>query len=558
MLNFMMGYFKRSVAAVIAVKRSVAAVAVALVSLFAVGCNDTNFDIGNNFLSDAQEMVMGYIDLQGYKEGSIELDDRVMSTKLYRTERIATSRQYTGALGSERSALFGDRQVGFFAQYTPQYSLDDEGFGYEPIVDSVVMLLSVADYSGDTMVVQRYNVYEVLDDTFLTTSTDSIFNFDYKYPTGTLSSEPIFTFNFPDPDNDYYVYTGYVKASVKSAGKDFLNRLMLKKGEDGSQIDYTYYSSSYDFDDFVESFKGLYICPADDSALSSGGATYSFSLSGTGFGFYGRSMYEEDLSIVADTLGMSYIFYDSNVTDIGGVSITTGVRDYSTGSLASDIDGATTDLAEGDAHISKVYVEGLGGVATQLTLEREMFEEFERLLAEANDGYTTIFFNAAKLMIYREEATVYDEPMVMSPTEVDAISTLPSRLGLYRVYSSFLEDWETSEMETATDYNYTYEVTYSVVSDFDGGLNRSLGCYKLNIPLEMQTIWTEYCDAKEEAGGDPANIDWAAQDWNKLIIAQTVDNLLSPRRVSLQGEADGVNDTPIRLSITYTLLKQGS
>ncbi len=546
MQNFMMSF-----------KQSLLVTVVLLLSLFSTGCNDTNFDIGSNYLPNGQGMSMGSIDLRGYKVGSLDLDERVMSTKLYRTERIATSRQYYGALGAQRDVTFGERRSGFFAQYTPQYCLDDEGFGYEPIVDSVMMILSVADYAGDTTQVQRYNVYEVIDDSFVRNSVDTIFNADYKYPAGALSSEPIFTFDFPDQSNGYYVNSVYVKATIESAGRDLLDRLMLKEGADGSQIDYTYYNENYEFEDFVTSFKGIYICPAENSyaaGVGDAGATYNFDLATSGFGFYGRSRYEDDPAIVADTLGMSFVFLDSSVEDIGGVSITTVERDYS--SSVIDVDTATTDLVSNDTHTSTVRVEALGGVVTQLTLEPAMFEEFERVLTEANDGYKTVFFNVAKLMVYREEAVEYDEPIELTATAADLLDKMPSRLGLYRTYSSYLDedDSDTSEMVLVTDYNYTYESTYGIVSDYDGGYNRSLGCYVMNIPLEMQTIWTEYCDARDEAGG-ASKIDWDAQDWNKLVIAPTVDNLMSPRYISLQGEADGANATPIRLNITYTLLK---
>ncbi len=537
-------------------KTRVTSAIIALSAILAIGCDDVNNDIGSNYLSDGQTTVMGSLDLQGYKSGSVSLDDRVMSTKLYRTDRIATSRQLTGLFGAQRDEVFGERRSGFFAQYTPEYSLDDEGFGYEPIVDSVVIYLSVLDYSGDTTVKHTYNVYEVLDDTFLTTSTDSVFNADYRLPSSALSSTPVFTFDYPDQENGYYVVSSYVRAKVQSAGVDLLNRLMLKEGEDGSQIDYTYYNTSYDYEDFVESFKGLYICPADDElAVATGdtGATYNIDLTASGFGFFGRNRYEEDPSIIADTLGMTFSFLDGDVYDVGGVSLTTVERDYSSSLI--DTSTITTNEIDNDTHTSTIRVEGAGGVVTQLVLEPAMFEEFERVIEEADDEYSAIFFNVARLMLYVEESTEYDEPVVLSPTEADALSILPSRLGLYATFSTFLEDSETSEMETVTDYDYSLEYNYGTVSDFDGGFNRSLGCYIMNIPLHMQTIWNDYRDAKEEAGGDASLIDWDAQDWNKLIIGPIADDLLSPRYISLQGEADGVNKTPIRLDITYTLLK---
>ncbi len=544
MQNFMRSYKKRVCSAFIL-----------LVAILGIGCNNTNFEIGSNYLPSAQDFIMGEIDLQGYKVGSFDLDDRVMRTRLFRTDSILMSRQSVGVFGAQRNDVFGERRVGFLSQYLPQYSLDDEGFGYEPIVDSVVLLISLLDYSGDTTVKQTYNVYEVVDDTFLTSSADSLFNADYKLPDGALSSTPVFTFDYPDYDRQVYLTSSYVRVRIESAGEDLLARLMLKEGADGSQIDYTYYPSSRDYDDFVESFKGLYICPADDVDLTTTtGATYSFDLSATGFGFYGRNREEDDPMIIADTLGMTYLFIDSNVSDVGNFAMTTIERDYSASEI--NMSEVTTDVFESTSYTSTVRVEGLGGIATQLILQPAMFEEFERVIAEADDDeYTTIFFNSARLMIYMDGVDEYDTPLSLSFDEVDALSKLSSRMGLYTSYVTYIDEDYATYLESAVDYTFSSEILYGVISNYDGSLNRSLGCYIMNIPLEMQTMWSDYCEARDSAGGAEF-IDWDAQEWNKMIIAFTADNLLSPRYVSLQGEADGVNKTPLRLDVAYTLIKK--
>lgn len=537
-------------------KQRICSAFILLVAALGMGCNNTNFEIGSSYLPSVQDFIMGEIDLQGYKVGSFSLDDRVMRTRLFRTDSILTSRQTIGVFGAQRDEVFGERRTGFFSQYVPQYSLDDEGFGFEPVVDSVLLYVTLLDYSGDTTVKHTYNVYEVVDDTFLTSSVDSLFNSDYRLPDGALGSTPVFTFEYPDYDNQVYLNSAYVRVRVESAGEDLLARLMLKEGADGTQITYDYYPTDRDYDDFVGVFKGLYICPADDVDLTSpnDGATYSFDLSGTGFGFFGRNREEDDLNIIADTLGMTYLFIDADITDAGNMNVTTVERDYSSSQI--NMSEVSTDFVESSTYTSTIRVEGLGGVATELILEPAMFEEFERVIAEVGDEeYTTIFFNSARLTIYIESADEYDTPLSLNFAEVDELSKLSTRMGLYVNYSSFVDSDYASYMEAAIDYTYASEILYGVISDYDGSLNRSLGCYMMNIPLEMQTMWTDYCEARDEAGGAEF-IDWDNQDWNKLYIAFTADNLLSPRYVSLQGEADGVNKTPLRLNVAYTLIKK--
>ncbi len=552
-------------------------------SVAVTSCYDADSSLGSDFLPNSQELSMGKFDFWGLTEGGTSEADMILSTRLYRTARINSARLTTGAFGEQTDPTFGNRRTGFFSRYTPVYSVDDDddddedydnkGFGYRPFIDSVMLYITLSDYSGDTTKSRKYNIYEVLDLSFIENSADTLFNVDFNFETeaqGMLRSNPIFSFTFPDQDNEVYTNSGQVKMDYISAdGYALLDRLMLEF--DGSDPD-LYNDGKYE--DFVDMFKGLYIAPAAESYTDEG-ATFNLSLTGSGFGFYGRNRKWADPDFIADTIGMTYTFYDTAVTDyVDPIAITTVERDYagtifeSTPIKYVNEDGTEQQSSADVATTSTVYVEGMGGIVTEIMLEKVLFQAYEAAIVAENEAnsneFTSLFFNTARLTMFIESENVeYDIPLVMTPTEAYNISNITSRLGLFSTLSTYYDsDYET-ELETAVDYNYAWEYTYSSVSDYDGNINRSLGCYVMNIPQQMQKMWTEYREALEEAGGDIDNIDWAAQTWNKLYLAPLATDLFSPRYTTAQGNWNGeidsgaadVNNAPMRLQVTYTLIK---
>ena len=61
-------------------------------------------------------------------------------------------------MGSMLSDTFGLRTAGFLTQYVP-YEIDSCYFGFRPILDSAIILLSISSYGSDTLTPQLYNVY---------------------------------------------------------------------------------------------------------------------------------------------------------------------------------------------------------------------------------------------------------------------------------------------------------------------------------------------------------------------------------------------------------------
>ena len=104
------------------------------------------------------------------------------------------------------SDTFGLRTAGFLTQYVP-YEIDSGYFGFRPILDSAIILLSISSYGSDTLTSQEYNVYEVVSNKYLTekpvesgkSERDTTFylNFD-PVKAGVVGDDVLFTFTFPD------------------------------------------------------------------------------------------------------------------------------------------------------------------------------------------------------------------------------------------------------------------------------------------------------------------------------------------------------------------------
>ncbi|MFI3248906.1 MAG: hypothetical protein R3Y39_07255 [Rikenellaceae bacterium] len=531
-----------------------------VMAVVAVGCSDIDNDLGSNLIPEDQTMLIGSLDLKGINRNG----ESILSTRLFTTENVNAANQTYGSFGLEHNEEFGLRRSGLYVQYTQASALDeDDEFGYMPFMDSMVIYISVADYSGDTTYVCTYEVYEVIDDSFLTNSADTIFNVKFDMLNSEyINPEPLLEFKYPDQDDDVYVYTSYVMSiNMTESGIALGDRLMLK--DESVDLDSDVYLD-YEYEDFLDHFKGLYIIPKESTIGYGEGATYSTAIASSGFGFFGRSLYEEDPTIVADTIGMTYTFRNSYLDDnLGGVSIQTVEHDYSTASF--DESDVRTDTNPTGIRTNRLYVEGMGGVVSEISFERPLFDELEQVMEDSGDEYTNMFFNLAHMRIYTEMATgdgEIESEQQFTPEEIDQLNLYPTRLALYNLYNTFEDEDGYTLLEEAIDYDYISELTYGTTLTYGGYLNRTQGCYEMHIPLQMQYIWNEYLEAKEEAGGDADAIDWDGAEWNKLYVAPTVDNLMTPRYVTLQGAAgednvQGVATTaPIRLGITYTLLKQ--
>ncbi len=530
--------------------------AVATVSVFTFsGCTTVDDSLGSDLTLENQALKLGQMHFSGLTENGTNY----FQSRLYRTDSMNTAILGSGYLGMMGNDTFGVTRASFYTQYITSYTIDEDMFGHMPIFDSAMLYISVSSYGGDTSVVQQYEVYEIIDDSFVSDSADSIFfyNFDVE---PYIASEPIFTFKFPDQDNEIYVATSSLRLTETPLTSEFISRLMLENEND--EYDYEIYD---DDETWVEYFKGLYIRPVDPIASIDNaeqlGAIYQFSLESSGFGFYGRSREEVDPTLIKDTIGMSYVFY-SSYADAGNVSINCFEHDYD-GSLI-DVNEVMTPTTTVDiSETSVLRVEGMGGVVSQITFAEEFFEQLDTILEgehlESGEQYTSLFFNQALFKIYMQEVNGYD-PSAIDPFLVtDWMNYMPSSLGLYTDYSYYYiydeddEDDYYISLSGVADYLYAYESSYTL--DFDGSLNRSWGCYVMNISNHIQTIWNGYLSAKEEAEENNTEIDYDSIAGRTVYLAPRSTSLYSMKFASLQAGDPTLNSAPMQLDITYTMIR---
>ncbi len=519
-----------------------------LATIMAVACGEENYNIGSSYLNDSHQMSSGSITFSVNDDAGAE---KALTARHYRTTRINAATQGVGLFGEEYSAKYGRRKSSVFAQYVPLFSVDeDDEFGYLPIVDSVMFYPTLAYYSGDTTQTYTYEVYEVLDNSFIVNSTDSIFfpsDFVETINGSGVLGEKLFEFTFPNQAKEVYTTSTYVRCDdVTVRCRELLDVLMLQ-GEGDDEYDYSLYDYDEDaFETFASIFKGIYIIPKENQVVSEGGATYSLDLSSSGWGFFARNVYEDAPEIIKDTVGMTYIFNDS-YSDAGYVSINAVDFDYSGSYVEGKIkvDDETGIDSSGD-----IRIEGMGGLINEITLEKEFFERFNAILEEAGDNYANVFFNTARMTLYVDDVEAYGSYDI-SYSSIAKLSMMPSRIGLYTDYTNYSYD----DLTTVVDYDYYTEYTYSTMSSYDGSINRGQACYVMNIPNQLQEIWGEYSDLSASER-EMSQEDWDALDWNKLYIAPIIGDSFTPRYTTLQGENDGVNKAPLKLAITYTLLKK--
>lgn len=524
--------------------------------LMVVSCTTSvDYTMGEEFVPSDQnlELRRRVYALGECTERDSSVECPLATTRLYHSDSLRSSNIGTGYFGRETNATFGTRTAGFMSQMIFSLSLPEErGWGYRPIFDSMMLSLYITDYHGDTTKRHRFNIYEITSNDYLKLSTDTTFyiNFD---PKEYISSEPIFTFEFPNQEKGVYVgdmdnpqnTNILLEHTPKTA--EYVSRLMLCTDLDdngGYALDTDSIYVNGNELEFLDRVRGLYIAPAEDTE----GVMFATSLANTAMLLFTRSRYEEDPAIIRDTTYMIYNMYldPTEYTDLaaGNVSINSIEHDY-TGS-AIDLEAATCDVC---------YVEAMGGVVTELCFTDEFIQSLADIVLEAGDD-TTVSVNQAKFTTYMEGSNdnyLDIDPAVLTPLMNDAML----RMGMYVDYSRY----DKNRAYTAiSDYNYSVES--SVLLSYDGYLNRSLGCYQMDISTYIQTLMLTAAKsaaenngkvdlskfvvgATEEESGDYVNL-------RRIYIAPDATSLYGMKRQALYG-ADGF--APIKLELTYTIVK---
>lgn len=538
----------------------------ATIGLTLGGCTKVDDTLGGNLIPDNQQMRAGYVQLPRADELNPK---KYVETRLFQTDSIVSSNITYGYMGSMLNDTLGHRSAGFLSQMVNYYKVDSGYFGYMPIFDSAQILLKVTSFGRDSVTEQSFAVYEVVSNKYLTekpiapnkSQRDSTFylNFDPVAEGVYNPDEPLFTFTLGG-EGKYPSTTSAVTLEPTEAGKKYIRRLMLQEGEYAG--DYSIYSAD-SLKYWVEAFKGLYIAPNPEKPLTEygKGTIFATELTYSGLSVYGRNRVKDDPSLIKDTIGMVYYFYEDGA-EFGNVSVNNVKHGYEEATIARRINiEEARETAENRPENSLVYVEGMGGVVTEMTFSPEFFAELEAEIAKGNaDGknFKTLAFSQVRMSIYFNDSD-YEWEKIADGTAgdilrmTDQMNAYPARLGMYTNYKT---------LTPISDYAYVYEQNYgsSVTLAYNGKINRSRGCYVMDITGYMQQLWNSYMEAKADAGGEVANIDWDKVKNRSVYIGPEAYSLYTTSFGVLQGMPTQAgtaepNNAPIRFSMAYNLIK---
>lgn len=534
----------------------------ATIGLILQGCTKVDDTLGGNLIPDNQQMKAGFVTLPRANEINPK---KYVETRLFQTDSIVSSNITYGYFGSMLNDTLGRRSMGFLSQMVNYYLVDSGYFGYKPIFDSAQIMLKVTSFGRDSLTEQSFAVYEVLSNKYLTdkpiapnkSERDSTFylNFDPATEGVYNPDEPLFTFSLGG-EGKYPSTTTAVTLKPTEAGKKYISRLMLQEGKYAG--DYSIYSAD-SLKYWVEEFRGLYIAPDPAKQLTeyNKGTIFATDLTYSGLSVYGRNRVKDDPSLIKDTIGMVYYFYEDGA-GFGNVSVNNVKRDYTEATIADKIDieqakeTATTRLEN-----PRLYVEGMGGVVTEMTFTPEFFAELEAEITKGNkDGkdFKTLAFSQVRMSVYFEDSDYEWEKIAEADNIVrltDQMNAYPSRLGMYTNYK---------KLTPISDYAYVYEQNYSTELAYYGKINRSRGCYVMDITGYMQQLWNSYMQAKADAGGVVENIDWSKVTNLSVYIGPEAYSLYTTTFGVLQGMsteagATVTNNAPIRFTMAYNLIK---
>lgn len=538
----------------------------ATIGLTLGGCTKMDDTLGGNLIPDNQQMRAGYVQLPRADELNPK---KYVETRLFQTDSIVSSNITYGYMGSMLNDTLGHRSAGFLSQMVNYYKVDSGYFGYMPIFDSAQILLKVTSFGRDSVTEQSFAVYEVVSNKYLTekpiapnkSQRDSTFylNFDPVAEGVYNPDEPLFTFTLGG-EGKYPSTTSAVTLEPTEAGKKYIRRLMLQEGEYAG--DYSIYSAD-SLKYWVEAFKGLYIAPNPEKPLTEygKGTIFATELTYSGLSVYGRNRVKDDPSLIKDTIGMVYYFYEDGA-EFGNVSVNNVKHGYEEATIARRINiEEARETAENRPENPLVYVEGMGGVVTEMTFSPEFFAELEAEIAKGNaDGknFKTLAFSQVRMSIYFNDSD-YEWEKIADGTAgdilrmTDQMNAYPARLGMYTNYKT---------LTPISDYAYIYEQNYgsSVTLAYNGKINRSRGCYVMDITGYMQQLWNSYMEAKADAGGEVANIDWDKVKNRSVYIGPEAYGLYTTSFGVLQGMPTQAgtaepNNAPIRFSMAYNLIK---
>ncbi len=488
------------------------------------------FIIASNACTEVDDRLgAGLIPKNQRMEIEVTSPENGVRTFLYRKDSIPSSRTGRGYFGRtvDADGIFGAQTSSVLLQFHPvslPYA-EEEGYGLNPIVDSAVLLMTLDGTRGDTTVVQRFDVWDVVPGTMPLLHRDSTYY--TNFPIERYKGEKLFEFT----------HTGKRDVNARlfptAAGKEYLNSIVNIKGDDWDD----YITDSL----FLKRFQGLYITPAGDSPAAA--ALYGADLSASGIQLHVRNHDTLDVSAIYDTLTTLFMFRDTDAAATmntaaeswQNVSVNMTHFDY-TGSVLGGLEAQTngfTDTLPTSTPLSTLYVQSMNGVGTYLRFSDELVEEIRNLRFKVDEGQKTgkdIAINRAMMRIWIENDTV------------EGLDASMPRLGSYLNLKTLFP---------IPDYQYAQEQYQNELSISQGGggyslpyggyLNRSNGYYELDITSYIQQLSRMKEDDPQFQFISPA-----------IFIGPAAEQFIGLGQSVLKGLG---SERPVSITITYTIIE---
>jgi len=519
------------------VQFGVVAVTMTAFVLGAVRCTTVDDTLGQNFIPPHQQMTLRVDTLTGIR------------TYIAQNDSVLSSNQGVIFVGSMTDPVFGRVQASAMSDFFPQgvyvFTLKDfdpdddtdseieseEGFGFNPVADSIFVDFIVDEIRGTPRDGQRINVYEMRD----SLRRDSLYFFSDPIETLVDKSKPLFSFVI-----DKEVLPNSIierKLEPTAEGLEFMRRIVETSDE-------VYKTPRYNFHKL---FYGLYFAPAPD--YPEDGAIYRLSLRErqVGSDFAGMFVWAHNYNKsnptqIQDTL-IGYFRFADNIWLATNPRSTVNLNvNRTTFTYPPAIAGRLNDTMRTSAALETVYVQGLGGVATYLRFSDELVESLNDLRKQDGIEYSAIVINEARLHFPLDEPTI------------ENMNIAPARLGMYYTYGQPVAELSSSMFpwffmapygyRTAAfgpvpipDYAYFVENTSNSRTSYGGFISRSLGRYGMNITGYVTSLLAYPDHTPREV--------WLGPEVNTRHRTYS--------QVALQGSARA--EDPIRLVLTYTLIR---
>ena len=247
--------------------------------------------------------------------------------------------------------------------------------------------------------------------------------------------------------------------------------------------------------------------------------------------------------MIKDTVGMYYYFYDADSDYNASVNKVT--HDYSQSSLKNVVMDGAKPLEE-RTRVETCYIEGLGGPSTEIYITDDFLNALCELEQEAEAMSAKMGINQLLFTIYVDGAD-YDWNVTQSNIAwlTPLLDKSFTRLGAYLNYNT---------LSPVADYDYVYENSYSSELAYGGYLDRSRGCYMLNLTVYIQQLFNYAKSVRQEDGTflfDEKDENYVRRTF--CLGTEATQPYVFTESV-LQGTGKGV-PAPIEIDLTYTLVK---